>query len=281
MEDNKIKNWLENAFNARDNEETIFIRDLNIYSLNKPLYSKLDFINLSIKNTDYSIKFKNSIIPITNNMDNFQNLIKKNIKDGFIFIEDENSKKNLIRAINTKDISICDEIKYSLVRPISLEKILKYSKDELRIFINDTENILKAINSEYIKFHEEDLEYFLEVYYKRNILIAAFIQKLYRLVNIDFISSEKKIGGILSYILSTSSKTVTPKYIKILGGTKKISNLRIYDLNINQIEQDTKIKIATNLLKLNLKELDIKQISENTGLSINKVEKIYKQLYIK
>ena len=60
------------------------------------------------------------------------------------------------------------------------------------------------------------MEYFLEVYYKRNILIAAFIQKLYRLVNLDFISSSKNIGSLLSEILSTSSKTHTPKQIGVV-----------------------------------------------------------------
>ena len=142
-------------------------------------------------------------------------------------------------------------------------------------------SILKAMNYKYVKFDEEDLEYFLEVYYKRKILIASFIQKLYRLVNLNFLISEKKIGKILCNILNTSSKTVTPKYIGILGGTKKISNTRVYDLNFNQTELDTKLKIATNLLELNLKELDIKQISKNTELSINQVEKIYKKIFIK
>ncbi|QKF78238.1 hypothetical protein [Arcobacter defluvii] len=281
MKDNKIQNWLENAFNARDNEETIFIRDLSIYYVNKPLYSKIDFIKLNYKDTDYSVKFKNSIIPITNNIDAFPNLIKKSIKDGFIFIEDEDSIKKLIFAIETKNITICNEIKYSLVKPINLEKILKYSRENLRKFIDDRENILKSINDKYIKFNKEDLEYFLEVYYKRNILIAAFIQKLYRLVNVNFLVSEKKIGEILSNILNISSKTVTLKYIGVIGGTKKNGNIRVYDLNFNQTELNIKIKIATNLLKLNLKELDIKKISKNTDLSINQIEKIYKKIFIK
>lgn len=280
MKDNKIQNWLENAFNARDNEETIFIRDLNIYSLNKPLYSKLDFINLSFKDTDYSVKFKNSIIPITNNIDAFPNLIKKSIKDGFIFIEDEDSIKKLIFAIETKNITICNEIKYSLVKPINLEKILKYSRENLRKFIDDRENILKALNI-YTKFNEEDLAYFLEVYYKRDILIAAFIQKLYRLANVDFLISDKRIGEILRNILNTSSKVVSIKYVGLGRDTYRVRNIRIYDLNINQIELDTKIEIATNLIKLNLKELDVNKIAKNTNLSINQVEKIYKQFHLK
>ncbi len=39
---------------------------------------------------------------------------------------------------------------------------------------------------------QEDLEYFLEVYYKRKILIASFIQKLYRLVNLNFLNKLRK-----------------------------------------------------------------------------------------
>ena len=45
------------------------------------------------------------------------------------------------------------------------------------------------MNYKYVKFDEEDLEYFLEVYDERKILIASFIQKLYRLVNLNFLIS--------------------------------------------------------------------------------------------
>ena len=154
----------------------------------------------------------------------------------------------------------------------------------IHLYQNNGYNIVLDVNSGAIHIVDElvyELIPFLEVYYKRKILIASFIQKLFRLVNVNFSISEKKIGKILSNILNISSKTVTPKYIGILGGTKKISNTRVYDLNFNQTEFDTKIKIATNLLELNLKELDIKQISKITDLSINQVEEIYKKIFIK
>ena len=280
MQDNKLKIWIENGLNNTLNIEVVFIKYEGILNIKKPFNSKFYCIDTNMINNDCDSKFINSIIT-TNQIYNFEKLFYNNIKDGFIFIEDKESIKKFIYAIETKDISICNEIKCSLVEPVSLEIILKYSREDIKIFIKNRESILQAMNYKYVKFDEEDLEYFLEVYYKRKILIASFIQKLYRLVNLNFLISEKKIGKILCNILNTSSKTVTPKYIGILGGTKKTSNTRVYDLNFNQTELDTKIKIATNLLKLNLKELDIEQISKNTELLINQVEKIYKKIFIK
>lgn len=280
MQDNKLKIWIENGLNNKANVEVVFIKHEGILNIKKPFNSKFDLIDTLILQNEFISKFRNSIVT-TNKISIFEKLFYNSIKDGFIFIENEENIKKFIYAIETKDISICNLIEYSLVKPASLETILKYGREEIRIFIKSRENILQAINSKYVKFNEEDLEYFLEVYYKRNILIASFIQKLYRLVNLNFLISEKKIGEILSNILNISSKIVTPKYIGILGGTKKNANTRVYDLNFNQTELDTKIKIATNLLKLNLKELDIKQISKITDLSINQVEKIYKKIFIK
>lgn len=280
MQDNKLKIWIENGLNNALNIEVVFIKYEGILNIKKPINSKFDCIDTNMMNNYDDSKFRNPIIT-TNQIYRFETLFYNSIKDGFIFIENEESIKKFIYAIETKDISICNEIKFSLIKPVSLGIILKYSREDIEIFIKDRERILKAMNYKYVKFDEEDLKYFLEVYYKRKILIASFIQKLFRLVNVNFSFSEKKIGKILCNILNISSKTVTPKYIGILGGTKKTSNTRVYDLNFNQTELDTKIKIATNLLKLNLKELDIEQISKNTELLINQVEKIYKKIFIK
>ena len=280
MQDNKLKIWIENGLNNTLNIEVVFIKYEGILNIKKPFNSKFDFIDTNILQEDFGIKFRNSIIT-TNKIYKFEKLFYNSISDGFIFIENEESIKKFIYAIETKDISICNEIKCSLVEPVSLEIILKYSREDIKIFIKDRESILQAMNYKYVKFDEEDLEYFLEVYYERKILIASFIQKLYRLVKLDFISSSKKIGSLLSEILSTSSKTHTPKQIGVVFIGKKPTNIKAYNLNINEVELNTKIKIATNLLKLNLKELDIKQISKITDLSINQVEKIYKKIFIK
>ncbi|MCT7602287.1 hypothetical protein [Aliarcobacter butzleri] len=280
MVNNKLELWVNNANNRINNDHVIFIKNIDFLSINTHWNTMIDVINTNILQKDFGIKFRNSIIT-TNQIYRFEKLFYNNIKDGFIFIEDEESIKKFIYAIETKDISICNEIKCSLVKPVSLEIILKYSREDIKIFIKDRESILQAMNYKYVKFDEEDLEYFLEVYYNRKILIASFIQKLYRLAMLDFISSAKKIGGILSYILSTSSKTLTPKEIGILLTGKKPTNVKAYNLNINELEQNIKIKITTNLLKLNFKDLDITKISKITELPIKSVEKIYKKMFLR
>ena len=56
-----------------------------------------------------------------------------------------------------------------------------------------------------------------------------------------------------------------------------IKQTRVYDLNINQIEFDTKIKIAKNLLFLKKEKLDYKTIAKVTELPEKDVLKLIKR----
>ena len=280
MVNNKLELWVNNANNGINNDHVIFIKNINFLSINPHWNTMIDVINTNILQIDFGIKFRNSIIT-TNKIYKFEKLFFHSIKNGFIFIEDDNNSKILINAIEKREPSICNQIRFEVVETFDLEKLLGFNEPNMKNFIENREKILQAINHKYTKFDESELKYYLEVYYERKILIASFIQKLYRLVKLDFISSSKKIGSLLSEILSTSSKTHTPKQIGVVFIGKKPTNIKAYNLNINEVELNTKTKIATNLLKLNLKELDIKQISKITDLSINQVEKIYKKIFIK
>lgn len=114
----------------------------------------------------------------------------------------------------------------------------------------------------------------LDVYFSKNILIASFAQRLFRLATLDFISSEKRVGGYLSEALNTSSKVVRETHLGIFKNPRKISNIRVYDLNVNQVEENIKIRIAKELLALNLKELDVKRITKITDLPLKTVENL-------
>ncbi|MGJ0494737.1 hypothetical protein [Aliarcobacter cryaerophilus] len=280
MVNNKLELWVNNANNGINNDHVIFIKNINFLSINPHWNTMIDVINTNILQIDFGIKFRNSIIT-TNKIYKFEKLFFHSIKNGFIFIEDDNNSKILINAIEKRDPSICNQIRFEVVETFDLEKLLGFNESHMKNFIETREKILQAINDKYTKFDESELKYYLEVYYKRNILIASFIQKLYRLAMLDFISSAKKIGGILSYILSTSSKTLTPKEIGILLTGKKPTNVKAYNLNINELEQNIKIKIATNLFKLNFKDFDITKISKITELPIKSVEKIYKKMFLR
>ena len=280
MNDNKIVEWVKNAFENKVNAQSIFIKDYGFDNINKPYSVKINFINLKFLTGNFIPKSNNPII-VVNNTFNFQNSIKKHILKGFIFIHDKQSVENLIFAIATKDIYKIKEVQYIVIESIKLETLLNLNKSELQRFIVDRENILKAINEQYIKLEHEDLIYFLEVYYTKNILIASFVQRLYRLAKLDFITSEKSIGSSLREILNTSSKPVSPKYIGIIGGTKKISNTRVYDLNVNQREREIRTDIAKKLLAFNLKELDVKTMAKVTDLPLKIVEKLYQMAYLR
>ncbi|MCT7584591.1 hypothetical protein N5U55_10770 [Aliarcobacter butzleri] len=280
MVNNKLELWVNNANNGINNDHVIFIKNIDFLSINPHWNTMINVINTNILQKDFGIKFRNSIIT-TNQIYKFEKLFFHSIKNGFIFIEDDNNSKILINAIEKREPSICNQIRFEVVETFDLEKLLGFNEPNMKNFIENREKILQAINDKYTKFDESELKYYLEVYYKRNILIASFIQKLYRLAMLDFISSAKKIGGILSYILSTSSKTLTPKEIGILLTGKKPTNVKAYNLNINELEQNIKIKIATNLLKLNFKDLDITKISKITELPIKSVEKIYKKMFLR
>ena len=280
MNDNKIEEWIKNAFENKVNTQPIFIKDYGFDNINKPFDIKINFINLKYLNNDFIPKSNNPIIVI-NNTFNFKNSIKEHISKGFIVILDKQSIENLILAIATKDNYKIKEIQCIVIEPIKLETLLSFNKSDFQRFIVDRENILKAINEQYIRLDYEDLLYFLEVYYGKKILIASFAQRLFRLATLDFITGEKRIGTSLRKILNTSSKVVTPKYIGIIGGTKKISNTRVYDLNVNQREREIRTDIAKKLLAFNLKELNVKTIAKVTDLPLKIVEKLYQMAYLK
>ncbi len=280
MNDNKIEEWIKNAFENKVNTQPIFIKDYGFDNINKPFDIKINFINLKYLNNDFIPKSNNPIIVI-NNTFNFKNSIKEHISKGFIVILDKQSVENLIFAIATKDIYKIKEIQCIVIEPIKLETLLSFNKSDFQRFIVDRENILKAINEQYIRLDYEDLLYFLEVYYGKKILIASFAQRLFRLATLDFITGEKRIGTSLRKILNTSSKVVTPKYIGIIGGTKKISNTRVYDLNVNHREREIRTDIAKKLLAFNLKELDVKTMAKVTDLPLKIVEKLYQMAYLR
>lgn len=280
MNDNKIEEWIKNAFENKVNTQPIFIKDYGFDNINKPFDVKINFINLKYLNNDFIPKSNNPII-VVNNTFNFQNSIKEHISKGFIVILDKQSIENLIFGIATKDIYKIKEVQSIVIEPINLETLLSFNKSDFQRFIVDRENIIKAINEQYIRLDYEDLLYFLEVYYGKKILIASFAQRLFRLATLDFITGEKRIGTSLRKILNTSSKVVTPKYIGIIGGTKKISNTRVYDLNVNQREREIRTDIAKKLLAFNLKELNVKTIAKVTDLPLKIVEKLYQMAYLK
>lgn len=275
MNKNIIEKWLENVLKGKNNKEILFIKSNDGFTNLKISSSvKIDFIEFKSLNIKLNYIGKNTIIKIDDSYE-FCEFMKNNLLNGAIVILEEDSVQNLFYAIEKKDINVIRVIKYIYLEKITLENILNYDEKELRNFILYRELILSKINGYYKKLEEQDVDYFLAVYFQRKILIAKFIQRLYRLATLNFICTDKQIGSIVKKLLDVSSKVVTPKYIGFSGSTEKLKNTRVYDLNINQVELDTKMNIAKKLVKLDIKGLDINEISKIIELPIKAIEKIF------
>lgn len=159
MNDNKLKEWIQNCFEGKVNRASIFIKDYGINNIDLPKDTNINLANLKFLDIDVISKSINQIIIIGNSL-KFQNSIRKHTKDGFIFIEDKESIENLMYIIFEKNIDKIDNIKYTVVDPINLGTLLTIDNNDFQRFIVEREYILKTINEQHINLNHEDLVYF-------------------------------------------------------------------------------------------------------------------------
>lgn len=281
MEENKLLKWFTNYFENKINEEYLYLGNFNC----------ADAVNVKLKNV--------MII----DLENFREYFSKGnyILYGFITNDSKNksisssawlkennkqiicvkSDENLLDAIKSKDINEIRKLNYHLIEKIDFYKVLE---------MQDIKSFLQKRNKEI--FLENDIleliyknELFnieIELLKKHDILTANFANKIYRLCQLDFYSTGTDIGNKIRKILNSKSRSITGKklteYLNSIDTRDKLSmpikQTRIYDLKINQIEIDTKMKIAKNLLSLKKEKLDYKIIAKITELP----EKVIKNM---
>lgn len=287
MIENKIKTWIDNSNkNMASSMVILKVNDENIENVFNSIkklnnrkrhffVNKIDYIQqenkFSLINQILIIK-KNLYIPIHE--------MKNNIRRGGIYIEDDRSIEIFINALDINRIDSCNEIKYEVIERTDFLTILQ-DKTSLRKFLFDRVEILEKIG---IHVLDQDIEYYILVldhYIKHNVIAANLIHKLYQIVNLDFESSSRAIGDKISLICGVKSKAthISNIYISLRRYVK--SNIKVYDLNFNQIEYDTKLNIAIKLLNLDSKDLTVEKISKITELPFCEIEKLYKQKYIR
>lgn len=287
MIENKIKTWIDNSNkNMASSMVILKVNDENIENVFNSIkklnnrkrhffVNKIDYIQqenkFSLINQILIIK-KNLYIPIHE--------MKNNIRRGGIYIEDDRSIEIFINALDINRIDSCNEIKYEVIERTDFLTILQ-DKTSLRKFLFDRVEILEKIG---IHVLDQDIEYYILVldhYIKHNVIAANLIHKLYQIVNLDFESSSRAIGDKISLICGVKSKAthISNIYISLRRYVK--SNIKVYDLNFNQIEYDTKLNIAIKLLNLDSKDLTVEKISTITKLPFYEIEKLYKQKYIR
>ena len=287
MIENKIKTWIDNSNKNMassmvilkvndENIENVFNSIKKLNNLKRHFFvNKIDYIQqenkFSLINQILIIK-KNLYIPI--------NEMKNNIRRGGIYIEDDRSIEIFINALDINRIDSCNEIKYEVIERTDFLMILQ-DKTSLRKFLFDRVEILEKIG---IHVLDQDIEYYILVldhYIKHNVIAANLIHKLYQIVNLDFESSSRAIGDKISLICGVKSKATHISNISMSLRRYVKSNIKVYDLNFNQIEYDTKLNIASKLIILDSKDITVEAISKITELPFCEIEKLYKQEYIR
>jgi hypothetical protein len=286
MKNEELNTWLENTAKVFSNKEVVFVEG-NYQEFKDSLKSMQDsvtIINLrelkKTKNIPSGINqiiiledYSQEPIPIDN--------MKSTISRGIIYIKDVNSIYKFMNLINNKSLDTTNEVKYELIQKVDFVSLFKKNNLDIKRFIFDRLDLLKKINCNFEHMNIDSLIICLDNYFKNKILFASFAQLLYRLANLDFESSERSIGGNIRRTLGIKSKIINRKNLVSLKVEQLEKNFRVYDLKENTFVMDTKVDIAKKLVKLNLKGLDVIKVAEITELPLKKVEKMYREAFIK
>ena len=287
MDENILNIWLEILYENSSNKKILFLKvntgDTKNFSesLNIFIRKDISIINIDIlKEKNGLEKIGTNLIIISDSLEPIENM-KLILNREIIYIEDVNSINKLVELLNNKSLDYYNEIKYDFLQKVNFEKLINSNLDDIGKFVSDRLSLLEKINCNFGNIDSNFLEICLKNYNSKKLLVASFAQLLYRLANLDFISSAKKIGGKIRQIVGVASNPVNSNQLQGLNIRLSLRNYRIYDLNEKPFVMDTKIDIAQKLVKLNLKGLDVIKVAQITELPLKKVEKMYREAFIK
>ena len=287
MDENILNIWLEILYENSSNKKILFLKvntgDTKNFSesLNIFIRKDISIINIDIlKEKNWLEKIGANLIIISDSLESIENM-KLILNREIIYIEDVNSINKLVELLNNKSLDYYNEIKYDFLQKVNFEKLIKSNPEDIEKFVSNRLSLLEKINCNFGNIDSNFLEICLKNYNSKKLLLASFAQLLYKLANLDFISSAKKIGGKIRQIVGVASNPVNSNQLQGLNIRLSLRNYRIYDLNEKPFVMDTKIDIAQKLVKLNLKGLDVIKVAQITELPLKKVEKMYREAFIK
>ena len=287
MKENKIEKWINDSNENKaypililkvkdENIENVFNSIKRLNNIKRHFFvNKVDYMQQENK-----FSAINQILIIKKNLYISTNEMKNNIRRGCIYIEDITSIERFIHALANNRVDSHTELKWELIEKIDFLTILQDKTNLIKFFLKRVE-ILEKIGIHVLDKHIEFYMLVLDYYIKHNVIAANLIHKLYQIVNLDFESSSRAIGDKISLICGVKSKATHISNISMSLRRYVKSNIKVYDLNFNQIEYDTKLNIAIKLLNLDSKDLTVEKISKITELPFCEIEKLYKQKYIR
>ena len=287
MKENKIEKWINDSNENKaypililkvkdENIENVFNSIKRLNNIKRHFFvNKVDYMQQENK-----FSAINQILIIKKNLYISTNEMKNNIRRGCIYIEDITSIERFIHALANNRVDSHTELKWELIEKIDFLTILQDKTNLIKFFLKRVE-ILEKIGIHVLDKHIEFYMLVLDYYIKHNVIAANLIHKLYQIVNLDFESSSRAIGDKISLICGVKSKATHISNISMSLRRYVKSNIKVYDLNFNQIEYDTKLNIASKLIILDSKDLTVEAISKITELPFYQIKKLYKQKYIR
>lgn len=292
---NKLEEWFDNLIHNNPNNKILFLDNIdsnelsnikNEYNNNirKRSFCEILFLDREIDNQKF---YGSSSILCLKIGDNFlpDMLFGKEI----IYVDLKNKVDNSLKDIilgKTNKINF-ENYEFKYLNKINLKNLIA-DKDELLYKIRERKELLKYITGKDFDFDKSnshfksdiaELAKYINILINKDILTANFAHYLYKLFMLDFSSSVTKVGLEISKSLNSKSKTFTHASLTDIKSSNY--NLKAYDLNRNQIEIDTKIRIAKNLFALTKEgKLDNKTIAKITELSEKEVLKLFMNIQL-
>ncbi|WP_418179971.1 hypothetical protein ACNSOL_06465 [Aliarcobacter lanthieri] len=297
MKENKIEKWIEEAEkraalpivvlrieNSNDIENAISSLHIKKIGHYDTLYNVIKISSI-FKGTKLG---KNTNIILINDVNIYNPTITGELyyhgylQRGIIYIEDKNSINIFLSLLNGNKNNIYSEPLYSFIEKTNFEEFVKDTKNINKNFIDRLE-LLEKLNINLIEYHicfyTETLKYYID----NNILCSNLAHLLYKITKFDFKSNRTIIGKQISSIFGTSSKTMNVNkifnYAYQVG--LKSKNIKVYNLNFNQIEYKTKLNIASKLIILDSKDLNIEKISKIIELPYKDIDNLYKKIHLR
>jgi hypothetical protein len=281
MEKTILNIWLENTHNHSNNQCVLFFRagENDIQKIINNLRGIYHVTPITIRNLEESernLRGMNQII-ISDSYETIENM-KCVLNNKIIYIEDTNSINKLINLIKNRSFDNTNEIRYELLQKIDFESL--FEQMDIKKVVIERLHLLEKINCNFEDMDSDSLIIYLNNYHRNKILFASFAQLLYRLANLDFTSTAKKVGGSIREILGVKSSSISRNRLVDIKTNQLSKGFRVYNLNENTFVTNIKIKIAQELVKLDIKELDVTKISKITELPLTKVEKMYRKVLL-
>lgn len=287
--------WIENVNNKKIND-CILMVDISLQkSIEESIKNKDNYISYNF-NTMKSTAFSSNRNLILFYSDFFQQEELNHLNKKILYLYKSINFDTIKKHENYRNEYIDEKLlKYVYIQRIEPYELISniLDKDFLFKVISNYHNFFSNFFSNYnrrliynIKYNDIELKLFstisdeLNLLHKNKLLTSRLAVIIYRLTNLNVEASTTKIGTYFAKCIGSKSQVLNyirdkDKLFAMRESFFKTKDIRVYDLNKNDLEEKIQLRIANNLINLERNEkLNLETIAKVTNLSINVIKKL-------